>query len=201
MVVRPPSSGSSCCHQTLPPSTIGKLPGVCALARSAAVIGDGHSPKGTAGSRGSSLTWAAAVSPETAGSAVSLALADIAISCPTGRPGAEANRDIGHDSAVGRTRCRGHTLARHGWPASTLVIMAGTASHRSFEIRTYGCQMNMHDSERLAGLLEAAGYQRAATGTDPDVVVFNTCAVRENADNRLYGNLGHLLPVKNSHPG
>ena len=61
--------------------------------------------------------------------------------------------------------------------------------------------MNMHDSERLAGLLEAAGYLRAAEGADPDVVVFNTCAVRENADNRLYGNLGHLLPVKNSRPG
>ena len=61
--------------------------------------------------------------------------------------------------------------------------------------------MNMHDSERLAGLLEDAGYQRVAEGTNPDVVVFNTCAVRENADNRLYGNLGHLLPVKNSHPG
>jgi tRNA-2-methylthio-N6-dimethylallyladenosine synthase len=79
--------------------------------------------------------------------------------------------------------------------------MAGVTASRSFEIRTYGCQMNMHDSERLAGLLEAAGYQRAATGTTPDVVVFNTCAVRENADNRLYGNLGHLLPVKNSRPG
>jgi tRNA-2-methylthio-N6-dimethylallyladenosine synthase len=75
------------------------------------------------------------------------------------------------------------------------------AAARSFEIRTYGCQMNMHDSERLAGLLEAAGYQRAACDADPDVVVFNTCAVRENADNRLYGNLGHLLPVKNAHPG
>ena len=72
---------------------------------------------------------------------------------------------------------------------------------RSFEIRTYGCQMNMHDSERLAGLLEAAGYRRAAPGAEPDVVVFNTCAVRENADNRLYGNLGHLLPVKAAHPG
>jgi tRNA-2-methylthio-N6-dimethylallyladenosine synthase len=78
--------------------------------------------------------------------------------------------------------------------------MAGV-TQRSFEIRTYGCQMNMHDSERLAGLLEAAGYERAAAGADPDVVVFNTCAVRENADNRLYGNLGHLLPVKNSRPG
>jgi tRNA-2-methylthio-N6-dimethylallyladenosine synthase len=79
--------------------------------------------------------------------------------------------------------------------------MVGASARRSFEIRTYGCQMNMHDSERLAGLLEAAGYQRAAAGTAPDVVVFNTCAVRENADNRLYGNLGHLLPVKASHPG
>jgi tRNA-2-methylthio-N6-dimethylallyladenosine synthase len=59
----------------------------------------------------------------------------------------------------------------------------------------------MHDSERLVGLLENAGYRRADDGAEPDVVVFNTCAVRENADNRLYGNLGHLLPVKNSHPG
>src|ERR1035441_5504766 len=78
--------------------------------------------------------------------------------------------------------------------------MVGSDGRRSFEIRTYGCQMNMHDSERLAGLLEEAGYQRATDGV-PDVVVFNTCAVRENADNRLYGNLGHLLPVKNARPG
>src|SRR5215469_7530757 len=79
--------------------------------------------------------------------------------------------------------------------------MAGAVTQRSFEIRTYGCQMNMHDSERLAGLLEEAGYRRSAAGGEPDVVVFNTCAVRQNADNRLYGNLGHLLPVKNSRPG
>jgi tRNA-2-methylthio-N6-dimethylallyladenosine synthase len=79
--------------------------------------------------------------------------------------------------------------------------MAGATEQRSFAIRTYGCQMNMHDSERLAGLLEDAGYCRADEGAEPDVVVFNTCAVRENADNRLYGNLGHLLPVKNAHPG
>ncbi len=79
--------------------------------------------------------------------------------------------------------------------------MPGADGQRTFEIRTYGCQMNMHDSERLAGLLEEAGYCKAAGGVPPDVVVFNTCAVRENADNRLYGNLGHLLPVKNAHPG
>jgi tRNA-2-methylthio-N6-dimethylallyladenosine synthase len=60
--------------------------------------------------------------------------------------------------------------------------------------------MNVHDSERMAGLLEAAGYVRAATD-DADVVVFNTCAVRENADNRLYGNLGHLRPAKTARPG
>src|SRR6202044_2548111 len=79
--------------------------------------------------------------------------------------------------------------------------MAGATGQRTFDIRTYGCQMNMHDSERLAGRLETAGYQRADAGADPDVVVFNTCAVRENADKRLYGNLGHLLPVKTAHPG
>jgi tRNA-2-methylthio-N6-dimethylallyladenosine synthase len=60
--------------------------------------------------------------------------------------------------------------------------------------------MNVHDSERLAGLLEAAGYERAADGTDADVIVFNTCAVRENADNKLYGNLSHLAPRKQADP-
>jgi tRNA-2-methylthio-N6-dimethylallyladenosine synthase len=60
--------------------------------------------------------------------------------------------------------------------------------------------MNVHDSERLAGQLEAAGYRRAPNGADADVVVFNTCAVRENADNKLYGNLSHLAPRKRSDP-
>jgi len=72
---------------------------------------------------------------------------------------------------------------------------------RTYELRTYGCQMNAHDSERLAGLLEEAGYVRAEHDGAADVVVFNTCAVRENADNRLYGNLGHLAPVKARTPG
>jgi tRNA-2-methylthio-N6-dimethylallyladenosine synthase len=72
---------------------------------------------------------------------------------------------------------------------------------RTYEIRTYGCQMNVHDSERVAGLLEDAGYVRASAGSTPDLVVFNTCAVRENAADRLYGNLGHLLPAKKAHQG
>ena len=73
-------------------------------------------------------------------------------------------------------------------------------NQRTYQVRTYGCQMNVHDSERLAGLLEAAGYRRAADGADADVIVFNTCAVRENADNKLYGNLSHLAPRKQADP-
>ncbi|CAB0961911.1 tRNA (N6-isopentenyl adenosine(37)-C2)-methylthiotransferase MiaB [Corynebacterium diphtheriae] len=71
---------------------------------------------------------------------------------------------------------------------------------RSFEVRTFGCQMNVHDSERLSGLLEEAGYHAVADGEEPDLVVFNTCAVRENADKRLYGTLGQLRSVKEKNP-
>src|SRR5450432_1848881 len=75
------------------------------------------------------------------------------------------------------------------------------SDQRPYEVRTYGCQMNVHDSERVSGLLEGSGYVRVAPGVTPDLVVFNTCAVRENADNKLYGNLGHLAPVKAAKPG
>ena len=71
---------------------------------------------------------------------------------------------------------------------------------RTYDVRTYGCQMNVHDSERISGLLEDAGYVKALDADAADVVVFNTCAVRENADNRLYGNLGRLRPTKVQHP-
>jgi tRNA-2-methylthio-N6-dimethylallyladenosine synthase len=76
---------------------------------------------------------------------------------------------------------------------------------RTYDVRTHGCQMNVHDSERLAGLLETAGYVDVnSLGSDrpetADVVVLNTCAVRENADNKLYGNLGQLRPAKLRNP-
>jgi tRNA-2-methylthio-N6-dimethylallyladenosine synthase len=61
--------------------------------------------------------------------------------------------------------------------------------------------MNVHDSERISGLLDQAGYVPVEDGVTPDLVVFNTCAVRENADNKLYGNLGHLKPIKEATPG
>jgi len=74
-----------------------------------------------------------------------------------------------------------------------------TTATRSYEVRTYGCQMNVHDSERLTGMLEAAGYVAGVAG-ESDIVVFNTCAVRENADNKLYGNLGILAAKKKENP-
>jgi tRNA-2-methylthio-N6-dimethylallyladenosine synthase len=73
-------------------------------------------------------------------------------------------------------------------------------SDRRYLLRTFGCQMNEHDSERIAGLLTADGYVSTDQAADASVVVFNTCAVRENADNRLYGNLGHLRPLKQKNP-
>lgn len=70
------------------------------------------------------------------------------------------------------------------------------SSSKTFVIETYGCQMNVHDSERISGLLLEAGYSQAVEGSDPDLIVFNTCAVRENADNKLYGRLSFLAPRK-----
>ena len=72
---------------------------------------------------------------------------------------------------------------------------------RTYSVETYGCQMNVHDSERIAGLLDEAGFIPVAEGAQADIVVFNTCAVRENADNKLYGNLSFLAPIKKLNPG
>src|SRR6202795_4190939 len=67
-------------------------------------------------------------------------------------------------------------------------------------VRTYGCQMNEHDSERIGGMLQEGGMAPAEDVADARVIVLNTCAIRENADNRLYGNLGHLKPLKDADP-
>jgi tRNA-2-methylthio-N6-dimethylallyladenosine synthase len=72
---------------------------------------------------------------------------------------------------------------------------------RTYSVETYGCQMNVHDSERIAGLLDDAGFIPVTEGEQADIVVFNTCAVRENADNKLYGNLSFLAPIKKLNPG
>ena len=89
-------------------------------------------------------------------------------------------------------------LADYTTPTATTP---DSVAGRTYEVRTFGCQMNVHDSERLSGLLEDAGYQPVVAGNTPDLIVFNTCAVRENADMRLYGTLGSLRSVKERHPG
>jgi tRNA-2-methylthio-N6-dimethylallyladenosine synthase len=76
----------------------------------------------------------------------------------------------------------------------------GVSEAQSFTIRTFGCQMNEHDSERLAGLLVADGLVPAEREEDADVIVFNTCTIRENADLKLYSALGQLKALKESRP-
>lgn len=71
---------------------------------------------------------------------------------------------------------------------------------KTYQVTTYGCQMNAHDSERISGTLEAAGYLPVPVGVEPDLIVINTCAVRENADLRLYGTLGQLRSTKKANP-
>ncbi|MFZ9284239.1 MAG: tRNA (N6-isopentenyl adenosine(37)-C2)-methylthiotransferase MiaB, partial [Candidatus Nanopelagicales bacterium] len=73
-------------------------------------------------------------------------------------------------------------------------------STKTYQVTTYGCQMNAHDSERISGTLEAAGYTQVDPGGTPDLVVLNTCAVRENADLKLYGTLGQLRSAKKANP-
>ena len=76
----------------------------------------------------------------------------------------------------------------------------GFGTNRKFHIRTYGCQMNEHDTEVMSGILIALGYEPTPTWDDADVVLLNTCAIRENAENRVFGELGHLVRIKRNNP-
>lgn len=67
-------------------------------------------------------------------------------------------------------------------------------------ITTYGCQMNVHESEKIAGILRARGYKQGKSEEEADIVVFNTCCIRENAENHAYGNIGALKKLKKSRP-
>ncbi len=78
-------------------------------------------------------------------------------------------------------------------------VLLGTKK-RTYFVETYGCQMNVRDSQTLAGMLERMGYTPAAAREDADAVIFNTCCVREGAEERLLGNLGVLKPLKQQRP-
>ena len=71
---------------------------------------------------------------------------------------------------------------------------------KKYLILTFGCQMNVHESEKLAGILEQNGYTACDNAVDADIVVFNTCAIRENAEQKIFGNLGELKNIKIAKP-
>src|SRR5215207_10729737 len=90
---------------------------------------------------------------------------------------------------------------RRGAHVPAVSSLSAVTEPRRFYLRTFGCQMNEHDSERIAGLLQADGLEETDSAENADVVVLNTCCIRENADNKLYGTLGHLKSVKAARPG
>src|SRR5262249_33866801 len=103
---------------------------------------------------------------------------------------------------MSRGRCRASPCERRrqGAAAGGVRRLFGMTEPRRFFIRTFGCQMNEHDSERIAGLFAAEGMQPTDDVEQADVVVFNTCCVRENADNKLYGHLGRAKELKERRP-
>jgi tRNA-2-methylthio-N6-dimethylallyladenosine synthase len=78
--------------------------------------------------------------------------------------------------------------------------LRGMGKGRKFYIRTYGCQMNEHDTEVMAGIFMELGFVHTDTVEEADVILLNTCAIRENAENKVFGELGHLKPLKLEKP-
>ena len=70
-----------------------------------------------------------------------------------------------------------------------------------YHIVTYGCQMNVHESEKIAGILRRMGYEESDKIENADIIVFNTCCIRENAENHAFGNIGALKKLKKQNPG
>jgi len=76
----------------------------------------------------------------------------------------------------------------------------GNRKTKLFSISTFGCQMNEEDSEKLSGMLKRIGYESTENKEDASIIIFNTCCVRENAENKVYGNLGRLKKQKEKNP-
>ena len=72
---------------------------------------------------------------------------------------------------------------------------------KTFHVTTFGCQMNEHDSERMKGMLESLGYAEAPARDDADLILFNTCSIREAADSRFIAHLGEAKRLKSEDPG
>ncbi|HET7521892.1 MAG TPA: tRNA (N6-isopentenyl adenosine(37)-C2)-methylthiotransferase MiaB, partial [Bacillales bacterium] len=76
----------------------------------------------------------------------------------------------------------------------------GIGKGKKFLIRTYGCQMNEHDTEVMAGIFEEIGYTSTEVDEEADIILLNTCAIRENAENKVFGEIGHLKHLKREKP-
>ena len=71
---------------------------------------------------------------------------------------------------------------------------------KKYKIITYGCQMNVHESEKMAGVLRRLGYEETPEDEEADIILFNTCCIRENAENHAFGNIGALKKLKKRKP-
>ena len=95
-------------------------------------------------------------------------------------------------------------VAKKKWSTIKILLLQNNLKRwvkdRKFYIRTYGCQMNEHDTEVMAGIFMQLGYEPTDTVEDANVVLLNTCAIRENAENKVFGELGHLKQLKRKNP-
>ncbi|MFQ7566770.1 MAG: tRNA (N6-isopentenyl adenosine(37)-C2)-methylthiotransferase MiaB [Clostridium perfringens] len=80
------------------------------------------------------------------------------------------------------------------------MTLENNMDKKLFCISTYGCQMNEEDSEKLSGMLKSQGYERTENKEEASIIIFNTCCVRENAENKVFGNLGQLKQLKKKNP-
>ncbi|MBB6452842.1 tRNA-2-methylthio-N6-dimethylallyladenosine synthase [Salirhabdus euzebyi] len=101
---------------------------------------------------------------------------------------------------IKKARKRGKEEVKYHQDFSVSDDLVGIGKGKKFLIRTYGCQMNEHDTEVMSGILTELGYEATTDTHEADIILLNTCAIRENAENKVFGELGHLKPLKREKP-
>ena len=101
---------------------------------------------------------------------------------------------------IRKARKRGRDEIEVHYDFKVAEEMRNIGEGKKFLIRTYGCQMNEHDTEVMAGILSEMGYTPTNDTNEADIILLNTCAIRENAENKVFGEIGHLKPLKLEKP-
>lgn len=101
---------------------------------------------------------------------------------------------------IRKARKRGRTKVEVHYDFKIPENMQSIGKGKKFFIRTYGCQMNEHDTEVMAGIFTEMGYESTTVTKEADIILLNTCAIRENAENKVFGEIGHLKPLKLENP-